>query len=191
MTLLLPEAMKTMDNWVEAFTATLESEATTAADEQMRRDLQKRADSAKKDASRTNDESDHKAAIDQQHIVDCLPRFDIEAHRELMAHWRVVAQGMKGSGFSLTEEIHFDILGDDRVLLTQGKSLISGGGLKFNGMHAIIAKKFLEFVYRASGTVDPLIYTRQALAKQGIHNSEQFEAWKKRNGSGMRNPFMG
>jgi hypothetical protein len=191
MTLLLPEAMKTMDNWVEAFTATLEIEATAAADEQMRRDMQKRADSAKKDASRTNEESDHKAALDQQHIVDCLPRFDLEAHRELMAQWRVVAQAMKNSGFSLSEDINFDILGEDRVLLTQGKSLIAGNGLKFNGQHAIIAKKFLEFVYRSSGVVDPLIYTRNALARQGIHNSEQFEAWKKHNGSGMRNPFAG
>lgn len=167
---LPPEVPPTTRLWVDAYTMQLEGIAEAIASPRVRAaaaDALRQAESALKvEANEEKADQLRSVIANQKQVLMEIGSFNVEAYRDLMAHWRSVRDQILRQGWDLTLDLDFER--DDAtgfVNVKQGR----GRPQPFMAAEAQVALAFINFVNANQEKFDPLSYTKKILERQGIN----------------------
>lgn len=176
-----PGVWRTMNAWCDAYTAQINAIADARNDPRLKRQVKDALTNAKSEVARTDTNQDHEILRNQRAIAQGM-QFSLEEHKELIRIWMQVRTEFMATGWDLNEEISYqlDPKTKKHLLVWQGAPGPVNvpppkDALRFTLAQGGLAVKFLKFIGENSMSFDPVEYTKQTLAKQGIneHNFDQ------------------
>lgn len=171
--IIAPGNFKTMATWTDAFTMMLEAAAEARNNREIIGAVNEAAKEAKF-AARDLPTENNKALDANQRSIAKQMEFDLHRHKQVMARWNACKRKLIATGWDLSADIGFEQQPDGRFKVWQADER---GGEIFaqEDGHALMA--FLKFVHDTSTKVDPVEYTKQMLAAQGI-TEQNFDQYK-------------
>ncbi len=178
-----PGAFQSMLLWTDAFTAMLESGAEARNNSQIRREVNESVKELRAKAKETPT-ANNKAISANQDAIAAQMAFDPDAHRALMACWRICKQKLIATGWDLGQDIKFEPRIGGSFFVWQGDEKT---GELFPPQDGNALMLFLKFVYDTSNEKGPKEYTQEMLLKQGI-NALNFHEYADR--LAIANPWL-
>jgi hypothetical protein len=188
-----------MQRWVDAYTVHMEARAEAMADPSIKQRITAAVQELKKDrANATSDKEREEfdaAIVNQQHVLDQLGQFDIEAYRDISARWKQIRGDLLSSGWDMRQNVDFFRMSNGNLHVSQKTALQKkhiqiraklvgeagltekdlGPGIIWHPATAAVAITFFKFVHDSQTSVtDPREYTRRTLEQQGI-TAENFD----------------
>jgi hypothetical protein len=165
-----PPTPPTTRLWVDAYTMQLEGVAEAIASPKVRKaaaDALRQAEAALAVEVDADKVAQLRSVIaNQKQVLLEIGTFNVEAYRDLMAHWRSVRDQILRQGWDLTLDLDFER--DDAtgfVNVKQGR----GRPQPFMAAEAQVALAFINFVNANQEKFDPLSYTKEILKRHGIN----------------------